>query len=600
VSTTARPSCAAEQKRLKRDIASSQAASAPAAQPASPPLAARSWRGWFSLLVAALALFAGLAVGFFLGWREASPPPLTYHKLTFQRGTIFAARFSPDGQTIFYSAEWNGNPVEVFSVLPAFPDSRPLGIPKTNLAAISSSGQIAITLRAQSTQEVGFSGILAQMPSAAGAPREIAENVEWADWAPDGKSLAVVRSAAGRHRLEFPVGKVLYETTGWISHSRISPKGDLIAFLDHPAIPDDRGSVMVVDFNGKTRTLSQEYQSVGGLAWSPQGDEIWFTASTEGFARALRTANLAARERLVLKVPGGLKLEDISRDGRFLLTHESTQFGISGLAPGDRKERDLSWLDQSLPADLSSDGGTLLFTEQGEYASPLYASCLRKMDGSSPVRLGDGQALALSPSGRWALSLLLTSPQRLTLLSTEGGNSKLIDRDGIDHYEPQAAWFPDGRRILINADESGHGARCYVQDIEGGKPEPVTPEGTFNCLLSSDGKVVLATHADGTGSLYTLSSGESRTIAGLASGDTPIHFSEDGRSIYTYRSAEVPATISRLDLATGRKTVWKQPVPPVPAGLVSIPRIVVTRDGKSYAYSYSRILSDLYLIQGLK
>jgi hypothetical protein len=139
-----------------------------------------------------------------------------------------------------------------------------------------------------------------------------------------------------------------------------------------------------------------------------------------------------------------------------------------------------------------------------------------------------------------------------------------------------------------------------VQDVEGGKPTPVTPEGSHNCLLSPSGQLVAATHADGTGTLYSLSAGESRTITGLTRNDVPVRFSEDGRSIYLYQGSEFPAVVYRLDLATGRRTSWKQLTPPDPAGLVSIGPIAIAPDGKSYAYSSYRILSDLYLIQGLK
>ncbi len=592
--------CAAEQKRLKRDIESDQAANAPAAQTPSPPLAAGSWRGRRWPLVAVLALIGGLVIGVFLGELVENPPSLTFDRLTFQRGTIFAARFAPDGKTILYSAAWNGSPVEIYSVRPEFPDSRPLGIPQSNLDAVSSSGKMALTLHATPTPQVGFTGTLAEAPFAGGAPREIAENVEWADWASDGVNLAVVRSVAGRERLEFPVGKVLYETSGWISHVRISPKEDLIAFLDHPVISDDRGSVAVVDLSGKAKTISGDYGSIWGLAWAPGGDEVWFTASPKGFARSLHAVTLAGQERQVWKVPGGLKLEDVSRDGRFLLTRESPRFGMLGLAPGETRERDLSWLDFSRVADISADGKLLLFTEQAEGAGPYSATCLRRTEGSTPVRLGDGQALALSPDGRWALSLLLTSPQQLILLPTGPGSKKTIERGGIDHYGFGAAWFPDGKRILINASEPGQSARCYVQDIESGKPIPVTPEGTHNCLLSPNGQLVAATRADGSGTLYSLSGGESRSIPGLTSNDVPVRFSEDGRSIYLYQGAEVPTVVYRLDLATGRRTSWKQLAPPDPSGLVSIGPIAIAPDGKSYAYSYYRILSDLYLIQGLK
>ena len=133
-----------------------------------------------------------------------------------------------------------------------------------------------------------FSGTLARMPLVGGAPRQVLEDVHWADWSPDGSSLAIVRNVGGKDRLEFPIGKVLYETSGWISHPRFSPKGDRLAFIDHAVQGDSIGSVAVVDLNGNKKNLTAEAPGGAmGLAWSPSGDEIWYTAATVGIDRAI-------------------------------------------------------------------------------------------------------------------------------------------------------------------------------------------------------------------------------------------------------------------------------------------------------------------------
>ena len=141
---------------------------------------------------------------------------------------------------------------------------------------------------------------------------------------------------AGRERLEFPVGHVLYETTGWISHLRVSPKGDQIAFLDHPNDMDDRGGVSVIDLAGQKKTLSTGWESEEGLAWSPRGNEVWFSATQAGLQRRIYAVDLQGNLRLSFRAPGGVTLEDIAPDGRLLLTRDEHRAGIMGSTPGSR------------------------------------------------------------------------------------------------------------------------------------------------------------------------------------------------------------------------------------------------------------------------
>ncbi|HEY3215743.1 MAG TPA: protein kinase, partial [Candidatus Eisenbacteria bacterium] len=306
----------------------------------------------------------------------AKPVPLSYQLLTYRRGTIYSARFAPDGHTIVYSAAWDGNPVELYSTRIEFPESRPLGFAHARLHAVSSSSEMAVTISGRHVRRRQFNGVVARIPLAGMAPRPLLEDVLEVDWTPDGKSLVVVREAGGRARIEYPPGKVLYENTGWISHPRFSPTGNLIAFLEHPVPGDDRGSVAVVDLAGEKRTISPGWGgSADGLAWAPSGHEVWFSATVSGAARALHAVSLAGAGRLrcVTRMAGAITLHDISKDGKVLISRDSERSGILGLAPGETKERDLSWLDVSVVADLSSDGKTLLFNEQGWAGGSTYA-----------------------------------------------------------------------------------------------------------------------------------------------------------------------------------------------------------------------------------
>ena len=547
-------------------------------------------------LVAALAVIA-----FLLLHHAAAVVSPAYHLLTYRRGTIRMARFAPDGQTVVYSAAWEGGPVEIFSTRFGTPESRPVGVPGAEILAISSTGEMAVLLRSRQTKSQVYSGTLARMALGGGAPREVLENIQWADWSPDGSQLAVVRDFNGRNRLEYPPGKVLYETGGWISHPRISRKGDMIAFIDHPIQGDSIGGVAVVDMNGKKQALSQSYGGGAvGLAWSPKGDEVWVTATLIGIDRSVFAVPLSGKERLVARVPADLTLQDVMPDGRVLLARDSWRRGLIVHRAQDTIERDFTWLDWSYPVTLSNDGQTLLFREEGEAGGPTYAVYLRKTDGSAAVRLGDGQSLALSPDGNWALACRGDKQTDLFLLPTGPGEPRTLKGHDIIHNA--ARWFPDGKRILIAGIEPNHGLRLYVQDIDSDKFEAVSPEGTDGSAyaLSPDGTAVAAMGPDAKPYFFPIPAGDPRPIKGLLPGEVPVVWSADGRFLYIYKGGELPAKVYRLEIASGNRTLWKQLMPPDPAGVEFVGPVLPTPDGSSYVYGYRRLLSDLYLVEGLQ
>jgi Tol biopolymer transport system component len=549
-----------------------------------------------------VALVAALAVIAFLLLRHNAPVATpTYHLLTYRRGTIRMARFAPDGQTVVYSAAWEGGPVEIFSTRFGTPESRSVGVPGAEILAISSTGEMAVLLHSQQSKSQVHTGTLARVPLGGGAPREILEGIQWADWSPDGSQLAVVRDVNGRNRLEYPIGKVLYETGGWISHPRISRKGDMVAFIDHPIQGDSIGGVAVVDTSGKKRSLSQSYGGGAvGLAWAPKGDEVWVTATVIGIDRSVFAVPLSGKERLVARVPADLTLQDVMADGRVLIARDNWRRGLIVHRADDTTEHDFTWLDWSFPVTLSADGQTLLFREEGEAGGPSYAVYVRKTDGSPAVRLGDGQSLALSPDGKWALSCTGDKQTDLFLLPTGPGEPRALK--GHDIIHSSATWFPDGKRILMAGTEPNHGLRLYMQDIESDKIEAVTPEGTngFSYALSPDGKSIAAVGPDDKAYLFPVPSGDPRPIKGLEPGEVPVEWAADGRSLYVYQGGELPAKVFRLELDSGKRTLWKQLMPPDPAGVEFIGPVLPTPDGKSYVYGYRRLLSDLYLVEGLQ
>jgi len=228
--------------------------------------------------------------------------------------------------------------------------------------------------------------MLARQTLGGGAPRATIDGVEYAEWSPDGSSLAVVRRVAAKVRVEYPIGKVLYETPGWVSHVRISPNGKLLAVVDHPYLSDDGGSVATIDSSGSKKVISTSYVSLQGLAWRPDGDEVWFTGTKSGSNRAIHAVTLQGKERLAYLGTGTLTLQDISKQSRVLFTRDDWRAGITGLAPGAKTESDLSWHDWSIPRDISDDGKTISFDETGEAGGETGAIYVRPMDGSPAVR----------------------------------------------------------------------------------------------------------------------------------------------------------------------------------------------------------------------
>jgi len=558
----------------------------------------RPWR----IAVAGLALVAVLGAGLLLGRRvgvKAVPP--SFHPLTFRRGTIFSARFAPDGENVIYSARWETDHTQLFLTRPENPESRPLGLTDSSLLAISSSGEMAISLGCQvNGPPLRCRGTLARVAMGGSAPREILEGVLYADWSPDGKDFAVVRRESGRVRLEFPIGKVLAETDGLISSPRISPKGDAIAFIDHPINGDNRGSVAMVDLRGNRRTLSGGWSSAEGLAWSPSGDEIWFAAGKEEGPNALYAVTSSGRARLLARFPRSVRLHDVSRNGRALLTEDYLREELVFGSTSKPTERDLSWLDFSVPIALSPDGEMLLFYEGGIGGGTSGATYIRKTDGSPAVKLGEGMPQALSPDRRWALSSLYTQrPPKLILYSIGAGETKALNLAGLQ-YLGSAEWLADGKRILFQGTEPGHRPRVYVQQLPDARPTPITPEIAEKGPTSTDGRFVIVSDSEDRFLVYPVTGGRPIPVYGITRADDILGWSADSHFLYVCSIEMSSAKVYRVDPATGHRNFWKELGPRDATAVLGLNSLLLTPDGKSYAFGYARQLGDLYLVDGLK
>jgi eukaryotic-like serine/threonine-protein kinase len=560
--------------------------------------AAQRWRSLRPGL-AILALLA-VAIGSFIVGRRNSTAPPKFQQLTFQRGRVLQARFSPDGQTIIYTAAWNGQPSDVYSTRAERPGARSLDVKGGQVLAVSSTGDLAVLVKTHAAGTFVDTGTLAIVPLSGGSPHEVLENIQYADFSPDGKQLAIIRDLGPRSRVEYPAGKPIYEFTGWLSHLRISPRGDRLAFAEHPLINDDFGSLVVMDLAGNRKILKKDWYELLNLAWSPSGDEVWFTASETGSQRSLFAVTLDGTERPLLAVPGNLVLQDVSHEGRVLLTRENQRRELAGVLAGEPKERDFSWFDWTLPDDISPDGTTFFFHEAGVGGGKSFTAFMRKTDGSPPIQLGEANGGLLSPDGKWVMVNTHQSPSQILLFPIGTGEPLQVTHDSIDHAD--YAWLPDGRHIIFQGAEPGHNMRLYVQDLDGGAPKAISSEGytTTGAPVSPDGKYFVAACLDLKPCLLPLTGGEPRAIPGVEITDGPIQWSEDGHSLYMFHFGALPSTVERVDVATGRRTPWKALAPADLAGVHGITVVRMTRDTRVCLYSYLRTFSDLYVVQGLK
>jgi DNA-binding winged helix-turn-helix (wHTH) protein/Tol biopolymer transport system component len=544
-------------------------------------------RSWRPFAIATVLIVAALAIGILSGrsiWRRELPQ---FRQVTFRRGLVWGARFAPDAQTIVYSAAYEGKPSELFLTRLDQNVSRPLNIANAHLLALSSRGEMALMTKPNEMAYVSV-GTLARVPLAGGAPREIATDVQEADWSPDGDRLALIHWNGNVIQVEYPAGRVLYKTPPpmWASSLRVSPRGDEVAFLLHESARfDDRGRVLVLDSSGKIVRRSRDFASANGLAW--RGDEIVISASKGETNTDLYAIDRSGNDRPIARGAGRLALFDAAPSGAILASREDSRTGIIMRAPAETAERELSWLDGSWVRDISADGRTILFDEEGAGGGSTARVFTRTVDGAPATDLGPGNAVALSPDGKWALARQrFLHPPRLVLIPTGAGQPRVVQTGSVEPAE-RVAFTPDGRNLVIVGNIPGHPQRTYLCDVATGQVRPLTAEGVLGML--NDGVSLIAKRK-----IYPFAGDPPKPIPSLQPDERISRF--DGKYVWT----STDTTIFRIDLTTGQRdriTDYRSGNPP--QSLYTSPPLLST-DGRAYAYTYATVTSELYVVEGAR
>jgi serine/threonine protein kinase/Tol biopolymer transport system component len=569
----------------------------PSSQTAGPPTRKR-WLWPAVAVLGGIALFAG---GFFLRDRTLRRDPPTFQRITFRKGLVTNARFTPDGRNVLYSANWDGAPGRVFMATPGNPEARDLDLPNGSiLLDVSSKDEIAFLMGPYAKDG---SGVLSRGAISGGHMRPWLEGVKNGDWSPDGSTMAIWRRIGGKNRLEYPIGKVLIpDVVEGLLGMRVSPDGERVAFAHY-----GQGSsiqLSIVDKSGRVTSLGivagQTFDIVDPmLAWTPDSREIWFRSFDLKEWGTIYAIDLKGRRRVVMRLPGHVTLYDIARDGRLLLRTDTRQLGVLGTAPGDQMERDLSCLDDSILNGITEDGSFIVSTVIGESGGPRGSVYLRKTDGSAPVRLGDGKAFAVSPDGKWvsAYSSMDPTTRRYVLQPTGAGEEREVAIRELNNLNIVYGWSSDGQTIFLHGPGKKSGLQNYSWGLTSGTLRPIGPEGVADILplLSPDRRQILDLGPDGRWWIYPVAGGEARAVEGLSPHDVLVGWRDDNHSLFliTHHDDNKTVPLAVLDLISGQKTSLKEIHPTRPVDQVL--NMKITPDGRAYAYNFLVKMSDLYV-----
>ncbi len=556
-------------------------------------------RSWVSAAAwpAAIAAVVAAGVG---GWfaaakmLEHTAPEFT--QLTFQRGYIPNARFTKDGASVIYGGQFNNDPMEIYSVRIGVLQPVKVDTPSAALFAVSTGDEMAV-----GTEPVYGSnylmGTLSVVPVTGGAPRPLLKGVSSASYTEDGKAMAATQCLVSKCTLEYPLGKKLYESNGYLDCARLSVDGKSVGFLEHPILGDDRGWVAVVDTAGKVKKLTGELESVEGLAWSNDGKELWYTAAMTGGSKTLYGVNLDGKVRTILGMPTAARLQDVGPNGRVLIAQEAGDFTISATDATGKETPHLELYNGSVLNDISPDGKAVLFTEVGGSVGTLYMVAYRKTDGSPALTLGPGGIPRLSPDGQSVAAMILKSPPEVVIYPIGAGETRtyplknLVTARGVQ-------WFADGKRLTIVGAEAGKGRRSYVLDLGSGELKPLGPDGFKVWAVAHDGKRIVGV-VGAKPVIFDTETGKLEPALGIVPEDDVFRWTRDDRGVLASASAPGALSVDRVDVATGKRTTLIKLEEKDKGGLLE-DELMLAEDEKSYATFRVTRMNTLWMAEGVK
>ena len=554
----------------------------------------------------ALALAGAAVAGWAIRGRKAPLP--TFRPLTHQRGTVTGARFVPNSPEVIYSAEWSGGPSQWYAMRLDQPGTRTLAGSEGILLSVSAGGEglgMARTYLSHGAQV----GSLYSLPLAGGAPRESVSSGVWgaSQGAQPGEVAAVIGDYGGESRLEWPLGHVVTKGLDTLRSPHIH--GDHVAYFREVGDMIEGGALELVDRAGKVRLLAR-VPGFTGMAWGPGGREIWVSSYRDGESRFL-AVDLSGKARTLLHHAGRLEIQDVDAVGRVLVGFHSYQRQTFARAAGETRDRDFGWLDAQAALGLSGDGRLAVIAPLGEWSLVDGTIYLRPLSGEPAQALGLGQCqTTISFDGKWVGTCVKDPVFSVLVMPTGTGASKRVPVPGFAGTDLRVDVLPDGRTAILWGRRQGEAVGFYTLDLDTGALKKASVPGAspfaFQSLVSPDSRwiafvqlagatqgqnPIAVSHPDGTAARIVMTLDSREAIAG---------WGPDSGSLYVWDRNRVPAEVDRVELATKRRSRVLTLQPPDPVGISGIPILLISPDGRAYAYDVVRKLSELYLVEGLR
>jgi eukaryotic-like serine/threonine-protein kinase len=558
----------------------------------------RTWR-WIGGAAGALAFaLAGAAIAWVL--RPGPRPVPMFLRMSYERATLVRGRFAADGRTLVYSGVLADGVPDTYLIREDYPTSVPAALHGAMVLAISRQDQMVVLVRPHFYGQYQWGGTLASVPLGGSGPREMLDNVYDADWSPDGKELAVIHRSGKMWNLEYPIGKILVSTENWISDIRVAPDGKQVAYFQHPlSSKDDRGVVALVDREGKQKVISGEWEALEGMAWVPDGKEVWYGAAEAGDQFCVRASNGTGAERNVYCGTSGTRVHDISPSRRALVSADVAVISIAAVEHGSQEEHDLVSLGFVIQTKVTPDGAEVVTTDASVRGGKQYSVNVQKRDGGSSVKIAEGgYGTDVSNDGKYVL-VDMPGQEKLQVVPVGAGESRTLTWEGFQIAT--ANWFPDSQHILLFASPPGQPLGLYMTDRQGAAPRMLMKEAPAWADVMPDGENLLVVGRDGTLVQRSIKDGSEKKLTALQEGETPLDWAKEPMHLFTEMIGATGVTVNKLDLTSGRRDVWFEFKPRNQDGiLLDVISASITPDGRWMMFNYAVPVGQFYVSETLR